>query len=109
MDQTLSYADILTRVVREEGKFQPRLQPIKIISVCDHETGQFLLIAVGWENKRRVDSIIFHAQLIDGTVVIETDNIEEGLKPALIKAGVREEDIVSGLKYDRQELTPAAA
>jgi XisI protein len=100
MDQTLSYADILTRVVREEGKFQPRLQPIKIISVCDHETWQFLLIAVGRENKRRVDSIIFHAQLIDGTVVIETDNSEEGLTAALIEAGIREKDIISGKAFD---------
>jgi XisI protein len=100
MDQTLSYADILTRVVREEGKFQPRLQPIKIISVCDHETWQFLLIAVGRENMRRVDSIIFHAQLIDGTVVIETDNSEEGLTAALIEAGIREKDIISGEAFD---------
>lgn len=109
MDQTLSYADILTRVVREEGKFQPRLRPIKIISVCDHETGQFLLIAVGWENKRRVDSIIFHAQLIDGTVVIETDNIEEGLTAALIAAGIREEDIVSWEDFDERRSQPIAA
>ena len=100
MDQTLSYADILTRVVREEGKFQPRLQPIKIISVCDRETGQFLLIAVGWENKRRVDSIIFHAQLVDGTVVIETDNIEERLTAALVEAGIPEGDIISGEAFD---------
>ena len=100
MDQTMSYANILTQVLREESKIQPKHGPAKLVSACDPATGQFLLIAVGWENKRRVDSIIFHAQLIDGTVVIETDNIEEGLTAALIEAGIREEDIVSWEAFD---------
>jgi hypothetical protein len=38
--------------------------------------------------------------LIDGTVVIETDNIEEGLTSALIEAGIREEDIISWEAFD---------
>lgn len=109
MDQTMSYADILTQIIREEGKLQPSFQPIKIFSICDNEAGQFLLIATGWENKRRTDTILFHARLADGLVVIETDNIEEGLKPAMIEAGIREEDIVSGLKYGRPEAAQVAA
>ncbi|HZS05947.1 MAG TPA: element excision factor XisI family protein [Blastocatellia bacterium] len=109
MDQTVSYADILTRVLREEGREQPRLQPIRIDSVCDHETGQYLLIATGWENKQRVDSILFHARLVDDKVVIETDNIEEGLKPALVREGIAEEDIVTSLSPDKQDSEPVAA
>jgi hypothetical protein len=96
----LSYADILTRVLRKESKIQPKHGPAKLVSACDPATGQFLLIAVGWENKERVDCIIFHAQLIDGTVVIETDNIEERMTAALIEAGIREEDIVSCEAFD---------
>jgi len=42
-------------------------------------------------------------------VVIETDNIEEGLKPAMIKAGIRAEDIVWGYKLESQPATPIAA
>lgn len=94
MDQAISYADILTQVVREEGKLQPQHGP-KVVSVCDQESGQFLLIAVGWDNRHRVDDILFHAQLADGEVTIETDNIEDGLKQTLIEAGIREEDILS--------------
>jgi hypothetical protein len=94
MDQTMNYAEILTQVMREEGKLQPKHGP-KIVSVCDQEAGQFLLIAVGWQNRQRYDDIVFHAQLADGKVTIETDMTEEGLKQALIEAGVREEDILS--------------
>ena len=95
MDQTVNYADILTQIIHEEGKLQPSFQPrLKIVSSCDRETGQFLLIMVGWDKDRRQHSILFHAQLIDGKVVIETDNTE-GLKPELIEAGIRAEDILS--------------
>lgn len=39
MDQTVSYADLLTRVMREEAKLQPSVQPsLKIVSSCDSET-----------------------------------------------------------------------
>ncbi len=94
MDQTMSYADILTEVVREQGKSQPVNGP-KIVDVCDPQTGQFLLVAVGWDGRHRVDDILFHAQLADGKITIETDNVEDGLKQTLIEAGVRAEDILS--------------
>ena len=96
MDQAMSYADILTQVVHEEGKLQPSFQPgLKIVSSCDRETGQFLLIVVGWDKEHWRHSILFHAQLLDGRVVIETDNTEDGLKPLLIEAGIRAEDFLS--------------
>lgn len=109
MDQTVNYADILTRVLREESKAQPRLQPIRIASICDRETGQYLLTATGWENKLRMDTILFHARLVGGKVVIETDNIEEGLKLTLIEEGIAEVDIVTSLSTDKQETKPVAA
>ena len=57
MAQTVNYADILANVVQAEGLLQPGLQPIKIAAVCDRQTGHFLLIATGWENNQRFDSI----------------------------------------------------
>jgi hypothetical protein len=109
MDQTLSYADILTQVVHEEGRFQPSFQPgLKIVSACDRETGQFLLILVGWDKEHWRHSILFHAQLIGGKVLIEAD-LTEGLKPRLIEAGIREEDFLSDRERDRQESAPLAA
>jgi hypothetical protein len=109
MEQKMSYADILTKVMREEERFQPSFIPVTIVSVCDSVTGQFMLVAVGWEGRRHVDSILFHARLVDGRVIIETDNTEETLKPALIEAGIREEDFLSNREPDRQESEPLAA
>ncbi|HEX4947406.1 MAG TPA: element excision factor XisI family protein, partial [Blastocatellia bacterium] len=96
MDQTVNYADILTQVLYEESKFQPSFHPrLKIVSSCDRETGQFLLIMVGWDKEHWRPSILFHAQLIDGQVIIEADNTED-ITQLLVEAGIRSEDIVSG-------------
>ncbi len=97
MDNTLNYADILTQVLRKESAIQPRLKTIKIIPVCDKESGQFLIIMTGWEKETWINTILFHARLLDGKIVIEDDNFEEGLTTALIKAGIPPEDIINGL------------
>lgn len=109
MDQTVNYADILTRVIHEEGKLQPSFQPrLKIVSACDRETGQFLLILVGWDKEHWRHHILFHAQLIDGKVIIETD-LTEGVKPQLIEAGIPEEAFLSDKDRDRPEAGQIAA
>lgn len=110
MDQTVNYADILTQVIHREAELQPSFQPkLKIVAACDRETGQFLLIVVGWDQDRWVHNILFHARLVNGQVIIETDMTEEGLKPALIEAGIRAEDILTGKEADEIESSPVAA
>lgn len=67
-----------------------------------------MLLAVGNQGSHRIDNIVFHAQLLNGYVIIETDNTE-GLSPVLIEAGIRAEDILSGRDADRLEAIPLAA
>jgi XisI protein len=105
MDKSLKYAEILTQVLRKAAAAQPRLQAIQIRAVCDTESGQFLIIATGWEKSVWMNTILFHARLIDGTVVIEDDNFEEGLTAALITAGIAANDIVSGLSQEKRILS----
>ena len=94
MAQTINYADVLERVLHAESALQPALQPIAISALCDRQAGRFMLVATGWENKQRLDSIIFHARLSESKVIIETDQTEEGLTPTLVAAGIRESDII---------------
>jgi XisI protein len=104
MDKSLTYPEILTQVLRKAASAQPRLQPIQIRAVCDPESEQFLIIATGWEKNIWMNVILFHAQLLDGKVVIEDDNFEEGLTQVLITAGIAAEDIVTGLSLEQQHL-----
>lgn len=109
MDQTTKYADILTEVLHAEAKPFPTIPCLRLVSSCDRETGQFLLIMIGWDNRKRWNhSITFHAQLIDGKVLIEAD-MTEGLKPRLLEAGIRAEDFLSDLDYGYSQAARAAA
>jgi len=98
MDQTLSYADILKKTVQEAVVNQPRLQTIKLYPVCDTESGHFLVLATGWTKQRRMETILFHARLVEQQIIIEEDNFEESLTQALITGGIKKEDIVIHLE-----------
>lgn len=98
MDHPLSYADILKKTVQSATVNQPRLQAIKLYPVCDMDSGHFLILATGWDKQRWLDTVVFHARLVENQVVIEEDNCEEGLTSALIAAGIKREDITTSLK-----------
>lgn len=109
MDRTVKNAEILTQVLREKSQVRYPLNPgLKVVSSCDRETGQFLLIRIGWDQDEWFHSILFHAQLIDGQVIIEAD-MTEGLTSMLIEAGICAEDIMAGDKRDRMEAAKRAA
>ncbi len=94
MERSLSYADLLKKTLQEATRAQPRLQAIKLYPVCDRDSGHFLILATGWDKQRWINSILFHARLVDSQVMIEEDNFEEGLTSALIAAGIPVEDII---------------
>lgn len=99
MERSLSYADILKKTLQEATRNQPRLQAIQLYPVCDTDSGHFLILATGWDKQRWLDTILFHARLVDRQVIIEEDNFEEGLTSALIDAGIQAEHIVTSLDY----------
>jgi hypothetical protein len=95
MANSQQYGDLLTQVLRQTAVIQPSLQPLRISAVCDREAGQFLIIATGWEKTGWINTILFHARLQNGKVMIEDDNFEAGLSAELIAAGILPEDILS--------------
>lgn len=98
MDRTLNYTDILKKTVQAATIDQPRLQAIKLYPVCDIDSGHFLVLATGWDKQQWLDTILFHARLVENKIIIEEDNFEESLTQALIAGGVRSEDILTSLK-----------
>ncbi|CAC5343463.1 MULTISPECIES: element excision factor XisI family protein [Planktothrix] len=99
MEHSLSYADILKKTLQEATRNQPRLQAIQLYPVCDTDSGHFLILATGWDKQRWLDTILFHARLVEHQVIIEEDNFEEGLTSALIDAGIQAEHIITSLDY----------
>jgi XisI protein len=88
MDNSLSYADIIESTLKEATKDQPRIQSIRLYPVCDRNSGNFLIMATGWDKKKWINTILFHAYLVDNNIKIEEDNFEEGLTSLLIEGGI---------------------
>ncbi|WP_373539518.1 element excision factor XisI family protein [Chamaesiphon sp.] len=93
MDSSLNYADIIQNTLQEATKDQPRIQSIQLYPVCDRDSGHFLILATGWDKRAWINTILFHAHLVDREVTIEEDNFEEGLTSTLIAAGINAENI----------------
>lgn len=109
MDRTNDYANILTETLYAESQMQFRLQPeLKLVAACDHKTGQFFLVMVGWDKDDWIHSILFHAQLIGSKLVIEAD-LTETVIPQLLEAGIRAEDFLDVPDYPESQTTYAAA
>jgi XisI protein len=94
----LNYIDILRKTVQAATIAQPRLQAIKLYPICDIDSGHFLVLATGWDKHKWIDTILFHARLVENQIVIEEDNFEESLAQRLIAEGVAKEDIVTHLE-----------
>ena len=95
MERVLRYADILKQTVQTAAADQPSLQAIKLYPVCDTESGHFLVLATGWDKQRWMNTILFHARLVEQQVFIEEDNFEESLTEALIENGVAPKHIIT--------------
>ena len=101
MDNSLSYADIIEHTLKEATKDRPRLQEIRLYPVCvrvsvasaNRDSGNFLIMATGWDKKSWINTILFHAYLVDENITIEEDNFEEGLTSLLIEAGIDAKNI----------------
>lgn len=78
MDNSLSYADIIENTLKEATRHQPRIQSIRLYPVCDRDSGNFLILATGWDKKAWINTILFHARLVGRDITIEEDNFEEG-------------------------------
>ncbi|MFO5493780.1 MAG: element excision factor XisI family protein [Cuspidothrix sp.] len=99
MDNSLNYAEIIKKTVNAATIDQPSIQAIKLYPVCDVESGNFVVLATGFDKQQWMDNVIFHARLIEKDncnpqIIIEEDNFEEGLVDTLIEAGIKKEDIV---------------
>ena len=106
MDQLTHYRDLIKRGLSRRRDFdnRPGQQKIEAVSVFDDDAGQYLLLWVGWSNKRRVDQAVLHVRLHNGKIWIEADETEDGFATELVKAGVPNSDIV--LAFHPPQLRP---
>ncbi|NUM46147.1 MAG: XisI protein [Anaerolineales bacterium] len=101
MDKMKKYREIVKNIFAhyEElfNRYPVSNQETEII--FDEKRDQYLLLTVGWKQKRRIWGATLHVRLQDGKIWIEEDGLEDGITPDLLEAGVPKEDIVLGFHH----------
>ena len=96
MDQSAEYRELIKGGLSRRCDFFNRSGQNGLEATCvlDDESGQYLLIWIGWRNQRRVQITMLYVRLHEGKIWIETDDTEDGFATELLKAGVPNSDIV---------------
>jgi len=64
--------------------------------VFDQERDQYLLLLMGWEDDRRLKSVLIHVRIHQRKIWIEEDWTEEGVATDLLAADLSRDEIVLG-------------
>jgi len=95
MDKLENYRNLIEKILAEHASQPYSYGNIKSQTVFDRQRDQYLLVDVGWNNKRfRVHGALVHVEIIDGKFWIQYDGIEGGIAEELERAGVPKSDIV---------------
>lgn len=95
MDTLTQDRDLLRTVFCEWQKW-PRIAPFQVVPLFDEAQDRYVLLAVGWDEYRRIHRLLAHVEIRQGKFWIEEDNTDEGgIATDLLNAGVPKDRIVS--------------
>jgi hypothetical protein len=91
------YKTVLEKVFREEAeKYQVDLpKASRRLYIGDDKT-HFVLIEIGWAEKRYLHRILFTVEIINDKIWIHEDNTDIDLVGKLLDSGIPKSDIVLG-------------
>lgn len=93
MDTAESYRAIIERVITDYSQWKYAYGEIDRMTVFDRNGDHYLLMIVGWD-ERRVHGCIIHIDLIGDKCWIQRDGTEDGIAYDLEAAGIPKSQIV---------------
>jgi XisI protein len=94
MDTLDSYRDIIEKVLTEYASIPSAYGEVETEVAFDRKNDRYLMVCVGWEERKRVHDCIVHIDIIDGKIWIQYDGIEHGIALDFTEAGIPKEQIV---------------
>jgi len=106
MDRITKYKGILRGELSEQATYGASDMPqIYSQAIVSEDENHYLLIILGWHQKKYVHNLAFHLELRDGKVWIHEDKTDVGIADRLVERGIPSSDIVLGFgtPYSRPE------
>lgn len=102
MDRLDQYREILYRILSQytplmskpAGAVAQQENGISSTVIVSEDRNHFMVINEGWDGKRRIHSLIFHAEIRGGKLWIHHDGIDRGITEELVIAGIPKDQIV---------------
>jgi hypothetical protein len=101
MDKLVHYREIIKKILTDYAELIER-QPTPGVDtelVFDEGHDQYMLLSVGWRERKRVRGTTVYLRLRHGKIWVEEDWLEDGLVKDLLAAGIPQQDIVIGFHH----------
>jgi hypothetical protein len=104
LEKTQNYRTIIKQILSQYATYQPSNGEIEMETLFDTEQNRYQLLAIGWNQDKRIYGCSMHLDIKAGKIWIQANNTEVDIAEALVAQGVPKEDIVIGLQpaYLRQ-------
>ncbi len=94
MDKFTQYRQAIKDILNEYAAIPFSYGEIEQKVFIDHAENNFLLLNVGWQNKKRIHGCVVHIEIINNKIWIQQDGIEDGITNDLLRAGIPKDEIV---------------
>jgi len=101
MDTQLNYPTLIKNILQTQTQYQLTDNSIESHVVFDDEHNRYILLELGWSDKKYTHDCIINIELINNKIWIQCDETEEGIATSLLEAGVPNNDIVLGFRYPK--------
>jgi XisI protein len=94
MDSIDEVRSIIESIMIEYTRIPYAYGEIQTEAIFDRTRDRYVLMNVGWDNKKRVHGSLVHIDIIDGKLWIQRDGLEHGVVTELLEAGIPKDRIV---------------
>lgn len=101
MDTISKYRDFVKEALTKHAEFanQHTDSDLETHAILDDSNNRFLLLHTGWQEDKRIRSIMAYIRLVKDKIWIEEDWTEDGVASNLLAVGVPKENIVLGFRH----------
>ncbi len=88
------YQSIVQELLIEYAQIPYLQENLTDETIFDQESGRFLLVTVGWQERTRVNTIVLDLGIVDDRVWIQCNNTDQDIAEELIQRGIPRASIV---------------
>jgi XisI protein len=96
MDKLELYRSIVIEILTKYSQYKPSYGQVEIEQIFDREHDRYQLLAIGWNQQKRIYGTTIHLDIQDEKVWIQQNTTEFDLASDLVEMGVPKQDIVIG-------------